>query len=138
MSVKHFAAAGLAFVLATVASAGTSRRTPFIDRQHFGEAEASLAAMRGPLDFVYDCFGPIFWLLTESRRRTDMAAAERLVAAILGLLGPGGTLFVAASDGALWLERLLERLSGPKDGLVLYPPRFRDTEIRICVLERHI
>ena len=115
---------------------GGHSRTPFIDRQFVGDIDPALAALTGSFDFIYDCFGPVFWQLTEVVRRNSRAAAEGLLQAILNRLAPAGVLFVAASEGAHLLEQLLDRLADATDGVVLFPPRFASTNIRICVLEK--
>lgn len=115
---------------------GGLSRTPFIDRQFVGDIDPALAALTGTFDFIYDCFGPVFWHLTEAVRQDSRATAEGLLQAILNRLAPGGVLFVAASEGVHMLEKLLDRLSGASDGVVLFPPRFASTSMRICVLEK--
>lgn len=115
---------------------GGPGRTPFIDRQFVGDIDPALAALTGSFDFIYDCFGPVFWHLTEAVRQDSRAPAEGLLQAILNRLAPGGVLFVAASEGTHLLEQLLDRLADATDGVVLFPPRFASTNIRICILEK--
>jgi SAM-dependent methyltransferase len=112
------------------------RQDPYIDLQHVGHIDQALPTIKQQFDFIYDCFGPFFWELIIASRNNCFQKAENLLQAVLDILTPGGILFVAASEGQLWTESILKQYSRPKDKLILLPPRYHTTQIRICILEK--
>ena len=100
------------------------RQEPYIDLQYVGHIDQALPAIRQRFDFIYDCFGPFFWELTRAVRENCFPKAEQLLRGVLGLLNTGGILFVAASDGQLWMESILKKIVRPSDKIILFPPRY--------------
>ena len=78
----------------------------------------------GKFDVIVVCFGPVFWILTQAVRDERRDRPDPRVQAILARLSPGGTLFFAAPEGILVLNRGLERCSAPGVRLAPFPPHF--------------
>ncbi|MBY5890763.1 class I SAM-dependent methyltransferase [Rhizobium leguminosarum] len=112
------------------------RQDPYIDLQYVGDVDHALAAMKQQFDFIYDSFGALFWQLTHAARERCFLKARRLLQRVVDLVRPGGTLFVAASDGQLWLEHLLNCHAAPEDRITLFPPMFKSTQMRSCAFEK--
>lgn len=112
------------------------RPDPYIDLQYVGHIDQALPTKKNQFDMIYDCFGAFFWEIASAVRNNCFQKAEYLSQAILHLLRPGGIFFVAASDGQLWTESLMKHNSGRNDKLILLPPRYYATQIRICIFEK--
>ncbi|MEP9386483.1 hypothetical protein [Mesorhizobium sp. KR9-304] len=111
-------------------------RQPMIDLQLIGDLPQMLPVSGGKFDFIYDNYGPIFWILVESSRRGCAARAGSLISDILEVLRGDGVLFIGASDGALLTERMLARHAGPDAMNVFSGPIYARTEIRTCIFAR--
>jgi SAM-dependent methyltransferase len=111
-------------------------RQPMIDLQLIGDLPRMLPVAGGKFDFIYDNYGPIFWILLEMSRCGFAAHADSLISDVLEVLYDDGILFIGASDGALLTERMLARHAGPDAVNVFSEPIYSRTEIRTCVLAR--